>query len=157
MTLRIYRMGAIYWNIYIDSYEIHLLACFSRPLNIVLCGRNWHNCRYVRRYSKKIGVIYSIATRLSLIVLWIDVLRDVTRPRVCLLTPIIRNFGDQAFRVVCVCCACATMCCRYTQNSMIFISSALQIISNRLVGHTSKLRLSQNSVFCSWQEFQHYH
>ena len=28
-------MGAIYCNICIDSYDIHLLACFSRPLSPV--------------------------------------------------------------------------------------------------------------------------
>ena len=32
MALGIYRMGAIYYKICIDSYEIYLLECFTGPL-----------------------------------------------------------------------------------------------------------------------------
>ena len=32
MALRLYRMGAIYYKICIDSYEIYLLECFTSPL-----------------------------------------------------------------------------------------------------------------------------
>ena len=34
MALGIYRMGAIYYKICIDSYEIYLLECFTSPLNL---------------------------------------------------------------------------------------------------------------------------
>ena len=33
MALRLYRMGAIYYKICIDSYEIYLLECFTSPLS----------------------------------------------------------------------------------------------------------------------------
>ena len=35
MALGIYRMGAIYYKICIDSYDIYLLECFTSPLNNV--------------------------------------------------------------------------------------------------------------------------
>ena len=34
MAFRLYQMGAMYYKICIDSYEIDLLECFSGPLNI---------------------------------------------------------------------------------------------------------------------------
>ena len=34
MALGIYRMGAIYYKICIDSYEIYLLECFISPLTV---------------------------------------------------------------------------------------------------------------------------
>ena len=36
MAVGIYRMGAIYYKICIDSYEVYLLECFTSPLTISL-------------------------------------------------------------------------------------------------------------------------
>ena len=38
MALRLYQLGAIYYKICIDSYEIHLLYRFSPPLRMALAG-----------------------------------------------------------------------------------------------------------------------
>ena len=38
MALGIYRMGAIYYKICVDSYEIYLLECFTSPLSFSSAG-----------------------------------------------------------------------------------------------------------------------
>ena len=81
-------------------------------------------------------------------------------------------FWGSSFRS-CVCCLCPTMCCLYFLSTCFWrgvsvdvmkrhdfqtclpcnISSALRLISNRLVGHTYKWNLSQNSVFVADRGF----
>ena len=58
MALRLYRMGAIYYKICIDSYEIYLLECFTSPLSIssecsfsCSCEKSYLSKRDVRRWT----------------------------------------------------------------------------------------------------------